>query len=330
MLLKEADSKEKLLHDLERLTAAAPADRKKRIEQELRVVRAGVKGEQEAAYLIDFYFKDRDSWVVIHDLRIEVAGRVAQIDHVLLHRCLDCYVLETKHFSSGMKITEDGEFLRWNHYKKTYDGMASPLAQNDRHVTVLRDAFDQIEMPTRLGVRLSPTFYPFVLVSPNARVDRPRKFDTSKIIKADALRSTISAEVEKASVLNVLGSVARLVSAETLQEIGKQLVALHRPATFNVAAPLAMADLGAVQAGDTEVVKKPAPRPVVSDDRSEKVCCRACGSEAPFDRIREVWLLLQMHSLWRKHTDQDWLWPLGSQGAPAQGRPSLLSRVRRL
>ena len=158
MLLKHADSKDTLLHDLERLMAAAPADRKKRIEHELRVVRAGVKGEQEAAYLIDFYFKDQESWIVIHDLRLEIGGRVAQIDHLLLHRCLDFYVLETKHFSSGLKITEDGEFLRWNHYQKTYEGMASPLAQNDRHVTVLRDAFAQIEMPKRLGVRLSPTF----------------------------------------------------------------------------------------------------------------------------------------------------------------------------
>jgi len=125
-----------------------------------------MKGEQEAAYLIDFHFKDRESWIVVHDLRLEVNGRVAQIDHLLLHRCLDCYVLETKHFSSGMKITEDGEFLRWNHYRKTYEGMPSPLTQNDRHVAVLGDAFGKIEMPTRLGIRLSPTFYPFVLVSP--------------------------------------------------------------------------------------------------------------------------------------------------------------------
>lgn len=141
MILKQADSKETLLNDLERLaanaSANAPLDRKKRIEQELRTVRAGMKGEQEAAYLIDFHFKDRESWIVVHDLRLEVNGRVAQIDHLLLHRCLDCYVLETKHFSSGMKITEDGEFLRWNHYRKTYEGMPSPLTQNDRHVAVL-------------------------------------------------------------------------------------------------------------------------------------------------------------------------------------------------
>ena len=141
-----------------------------------------------------------------------------------------------------MKITEEGEFLRWDHYKKTYEGMASPLAQNDRHVAVLRDAFDRIEMPTRLGLRLSPTFHPFVLVSANARVDRPRKFDSSKIIKVDALRNTINTQVEKVGVLNVLGSMARLVSVETLQEIGKQLIALHKPAAFDIAARFGMTD----------------------------------------------------------------------------------------
>ena len=258
---------------------SAPADRKKRIEQELRIVRAGVKGEEEAAYLIDFHFKNRENWVVIHDLRLEIDERVAQIDHLLLDRFLDCYVLETKHFSSGMKITEEGEFLRWNHYKKTYEGMASPLAQNDRHVAVLRDAFDRIEMPTRLGLRLSPTFYPFVLVSANARVDRPRKFDSSRIIKVDALRNTINAQVDKAGVLDVLGSVARIVSVETLQEIGKQLVALHKPAAFDVAARFGLTDQESPQADDT-AAEQVAGSAASSDDRpGEKATCRACGSD---------------------------------------------------
>ena len=85
MILKPADSKLEVIATLERLVATAPADRKTKIEQELRTVRAGIKGEQEAAYLIDFHFKDRESWVVIHDLRLEIGGRVAQIDHLLLH-----------------------------------------------------------------------------------------------------------------------------------------------------------------------------------------------------------------------------------------------------
>jgi hypothetical protein len=279
MILKSADSKADILTSLERAAAAAPADRKKRIEQEVRVIRAGIKGEEQAAYLIDFHFKNRENWVVIHDLRLEIKERVAQIDHLLLHRCLDCYVLETKHFSSGFKITEEGEFLRWNHYEKTFQGMASPLAQNDRHVAVLRDAFDQIEMPTRLGVRLSPNFFPLVLVSAEARIDRPRKFDSSAIIKVDALRNTINRQVEKAGVLDVLGGLARLVSVETLEEIGKQLVALHKPAPMDVAARFGLTHLESPEGEDTTAEEVAGSAASPDDRQSEKATCRGCGSD---------------------------------------------------
>src|SRR3546814_3644929 len=70
---------------------------------------------------------------------------------------MDVYVLEHKHFHAGIKITEDGEFLRWNNYQKTYEGMASPLEQNERHIQVLKDVMAQIELPTRLGVRIPPS-----------------------------------------------------------------------------------------------------------------------------------------------------------------------------
>src|SRR3546814_12221508 len=76
---------------------------------------------------------------LIHDLRLEHGSRTAQIDHLLINRWMDVYVLETKHFHAGIKITEDGEFLRWNNYQKTYEGMASPLEQNERHIQVLKD-----------------------------------------------------------------------------------------------------------------------------------------------------------------------------------------------
>jgi hypothetical protein len=45
-------------------------------------------------------------------LRLEHNGRTAQIDHLLINRWMECYVLESKHFNAGLKITEDGEFMR--------------------------------------------------------------------------------------------------------------------------------------------------------------------------------------------------------------------------
>jgi hypothetical protein len=46
--------------------------------------------------------------VVIHDLRIEHRGRVAQIDHLLINRVLDIFVLESKNYYYGVKISEEG------------------------------------------------------------------------------------------------------------------------------------------------------------------------------------------------------------------------------
>ena len=51
---------------------------------------------------------------------------VAQIDYLLLRRTLNIFVLETKHFTASLKITEEGEFLRRNAYTKAWEDMPSP------------------------------------------------------------------------------------------------------------------------------------------------------------------------------------------------------------
>lgn len=211
MLLKAPDDKKVPLAELERLAKIVPFPRKRQIVEEVRILRAGIKGEQESSYLLDFHFKASRNTAIIHDLRLKVNGRVAQIDHLLLHRTLNIFVLETKHFKSGLKITEEGEFLRWNAYEKAYEGMPSPLAQNERHVAVLRDAFEQIDMPTRLGKRLTPVFLSYVLVSPRARIERPKRFDTSHVLKADML--SVEDELNKRGLLKGAGGIMRIVES---------------------------------------------------------------------------------------------------------------------
>lgn len=224
MLIKSADDQSGLFAQLE-LAAKEGGLAAKRAACELRTRKAGLKGESESAYLIDFHFATAQNWIVLHDLRLERNGRVAQIDHVLMNRLLEVYVLESKHFRDGLKITEDGEFLRWNSYKKTYEGMPSPIAQNDRHVAVLRDVMEDLDLPIRVGLTLTPSFANLVLVAPNARVDRPKRFDTSRIIKADHLKSFIEKDFEGVGVLKL----AKLISSETLEQLGRQLAAQHRP-----------------------------------------------------------------------------------------------------
>jgi hypothetical protein len=60
---------------LERPDVDAPTRR--RIEAEPRRIRAGAAGERDAACEIEFHSADNVSRVTIHDLRLEVGGRVA-------------------------------------------------------------------------------------------------------------------------------------------------------------------------------------------------------------------------------------------------------------
>jgi hypothetical protein len=230
MLIKTADDRSRELADLEALVArAAPADRR-RLERDLSARRAGLRGETESAYHIDFHFAQSRNWAVIHDLRVEHGGRVAQVDHVLLNRTLDMYVLETKHFHSGLKITEEGEFLRWNDYRKTFEGMPSPLMQNERHIDVLRKAVETLDLPTRLGIRLKPSFETLVLVSPQARVDRPKKLDTSRVIKADQLKQRIHKDIDDENALvGLFTTFPKIVSSETVERLARGLAAMHVP-----------------------------------------------------------------------------------------------------
>jgi len=112
MLIKKRDSKQAEIDELTTLLSfSLPENKKFMIERELRFIRSGDQGETDAAYFIDFHFGSNKNWAVIHDLRLEHNGRVAQIDHLLINRYFEVYVLESKNFSYGVKITDTGEFL---------------------------------------------------------------------------------------------------------------------------------------------------------------------------------------------------------------------------
>ena len=229
MIIKKADNQTEALAQLERRAATANASTRKRIEEDLRARRAGIKGEAESAHLIDFHFGDSKNWAVIHDLRIEVDGQVAQIDHLMISRWLECYVLETKRFHAGVKINEQGEFERWNAFRNCYEGMPSPLLQNQRHIEVLKRAAERLEMPTRLGLRMALSFETLILVSPSARIIRPKTFDTSRVIKADQLKERVWKDIDSESVLRTFAGATKLVFSETVMDVARQIAKLHTP-----------------------------------------------------------------------------------------------------
>lgn len=250
MLIKEKVHFEKSIQFLEKIAKLSDIseDTAGKIEKELKTLRAGERGESDSAYFIDFHYKENKNWAVIHDLRIEYGGNVAQIDHLLINRFLQFYVLETKSYASGIKITAQGEFLFW--FKNRYLSMESPIEQNRRHVLVLEKLLKgEGLLPKRLGIELPATFKPFVLVSPKSNVIRPpeQEFNTEMVIKSDALFRQIESEFDKLGTLSIVGSLAKVISAETLYELAQHLITYHKPVEIDYAAKFAIAPVAECQ-----------------------------------------------------------------------------------
>jgi hypothetical protein len=235
MLIKKRDSKQAEIEELTTLlNEPLPENKKLLIERELRYIKSGDQGETDAGYFIDFHFAPSKNWAVIHDLRLEHKGRVAQIDHLLINRFFNVHVLESKNFSYGVKITDAGEFLV--NYKNKYFSIESPIEQNKRHIVILEQIFKKYDvMPKRLGITISPTFRSYVLVSTKSRVIRPPKeiFDTSMVIKADMLRTQIDKDVDNMSPLSVFTTASKMVSSETIKQAAQRIAAVHKPMKKN-------------------------------------------------------------------------------------------------
>ncbi|MDP9321335.1 MAG: NERD domain-containing protein [Chloroflexota bacterium] len=231
MLIKAADDKANEIQTLEALlerpdVAKATA---KNIELEIIKIRAGAKAERDAAYQIDFYLRDGTSFAVIHDLRIEHGGRVAQIDHLLVNRGCDVWVCESKSFAEGVSINDYGEWS--SYFRGRARGIASPIEQNKQHISVLRDVLKSgvVPLPKRLGITIQPDLHGLILVSSSARISRPRTSlaidGLDSVIKCDQLTTTIDKGIDA----RLVKSVMKVIGPETLETLARNIAALHKP-----------------------------------------------------------------------------------------------------
>jgi hypothetical protein len=230
MIYKDSDNKMPVVAILQRMLSLAGPDKRPLIERELRMMRAGIIAQREATGLIDVYLKDSTRTAVVHDLRlVSNEGAAAQIDHLLIHRSRRFYLLDTRHFAHGLKITEDGDFLRWDEANKRFEPMPSPLDALARHVTVLRDVLEPF------GLDDAP-IDTLVLLAPNARIERPRRFDSARVMKADQFMEKLNNGMDNAPVLTVLGNLNRTRMSDSIGDIAHKLIALHRPSTADTMA----------------------------------------------------------------------------------------------
>jgi hypothetical protein len=278
MLIKEKDPADKAIHQLETILQipGLPKDTHAKVEKELKTLNAGNRGEADSAYFIDFHYRNKQNWAVIHDLRIEYGGNVAQIDHLMINRLTEFYVLESKRYAYGLKIEDSGEFLYWDGYR--YQAMESPIEQNKRHVVVLGQLLKgENLLPKLLGMTLQPKFRPYVLVSPKSRVIRPKQaiFNTDMVIKADELFKQIEANFDGINVASAVVAGAKMISCETVEELAQRLVTYHKPAQIDYYTRFGIKPTSQVEAPLKETEAKPQHQE--SQTPSSKYYCFKCG-----------------------------------------------------
>jgi hypothetical protein len=243
--------------------------------------------------------------MVLHDLRLQCDGRVAQIDHLLVNRFLEIYVCESKRFSEGVAINEQGEFAAF-FGSKPY-GVASPLEQNRRHMAVLEAVFEtgQVAPPTRLGFSIKPSLHGLVLVSKTARISRPKaKIEgIDMVIKNDQLKARIDRDIDKDN--NILGA-AKIVGQDTLEEFARRLAAAHEPIKFDWAGKFGLPATAPTPVAPVKPAAEAAPvatavpaatsrseaagTPEAADERKRsKLSCATCGTVVAYNVAKFCW-----------------------------------------
>jgi len=194
-------------------------------EKNKHLFEAGKDGERDAAYHIDLALGESKNWAIIHDLRLKHNNSTAQIDHLIINRFLEFYVVETKRsVTRALHINEVGEFSYCDESGNPIKAMKSPIEQNKEHIMILEKVMSSVEMPKRLGIRLNPIYHQYVLISSEKIIHRPEIFDTSKVVKTEAF---ISAMFKRDELKDAL-SLAKAVSCDTLKSVAEKVASLHQ------------------------------------------------------------------------------------------------------
>lgn len=231
MIFKQIDDKSKEISTLKNLLKLSGSEaQKKLIAQDLKTLENGYKAEKDNAYYLDFALEGGERNILLHDIRIEHKGRVAQFDHILITR-IGIILLESKSFTGSLTINNDNS-MTVTYGKNVVKTFPNPIEQNNRHMKVLSEFIkDNLEMSARFKLMGGVKIDSRVLIHPNTTVandNLPKGFERSDSFATKRLN-----EVEEMSVVKVFGAVSTVLLREQTKALSEMLVAHHKPIQFD-------------------------------------------------------------------------------------------------
>ncbi|MBU3105488.1 HRDC domain-containing protein [Clostridium gasigenes] len=177
---KDFNEDNRWLNELIHISSRIKSNKKKNIDRDIAFLKAGISGEKNVYYELKNSFIPM---ICLHDIRIEDGDYAAQLDFVVItHKYI--MILETKKLNGDILINECGDFIRSikNNYSKGIkkEGIYSPIAQNDRHVRILK------EILIKNGkIKNMPVISGVVIANPKSIVNKTK---ASKKIKDEIFR----------------------------------------------------------------------------------------------------------------------------------------------
>ena len=231
MLFKDIDPKTEEINQLKNLLELSKNSKQQAlIKADLARIENGYKAEKDNAYYLDFAFKDNANHVLLHDIRIEHEGKVAQIDHIIINR-FGIEVLESKSFTGTLSIRGDGSLDV--EYGKKVQTFPNPIEQNNRHSKIL-SAFIKanVALPSNLKLFGIPTSS-MVLINPKTTITNdalPKGFE-----RADSFTTKRNEAIDKMGTIELFKSLGVIMKIDRAKEIAEFLVKHHTPKTYDYA-----------------------------------------------------------------------------------------------
>ena len=137
VFIKEDSDAESFIEKMKSLSSRASGKLKDKIDEQITIAEAGLKGEKQIAFELKNSGMDM---LVMHDLYLEKNGLSAQIDFLVIAR-KHIFVIECKNLYGNIEIDEKGNFIRHKGSGKFYrkEGFPSPVSQNERHLNILKE-----------------------------------------------------------------------------------------------------------------------------------------------------------------------------------------------
>ncbi|MDP2027854.1 nuclease-related domain-containing protein [Sulfuriferula sp.] len=192
---------------------------------------AGDAAEKQMAFYLQRMFGQAQDIIVINDLRIEHAGEVAQIDHLIVSRWGLC-IVESKSVTDSVHINAHGEWARECKGKK--QGMPSPLRQGEAQGFLLKQLLADnahVLLGTLLGLQKRFGYCPiqiYVAISDSGMIQR--EMALPEVMKADTIAPAIENWLkERSSFKAILTSTDWAMGTGEAKMVANFLVSRHAP-----------------------------------------------------------------------------------------------------